>query len=1352
MARLAERIEAEEEIDYEEAEERARAELYKGGHKFEVYLNIENPAVVGETVLLDGESYLSEYNEEDYDDYDDYIADVEQLLADDIENIVWEVEKNVDVDNTEGIAGVLYDAYAEGGIGIEELKAKINDLYLEDSEGNLVGNEVTRQIIESLGYDGIIDPTVSTKWNMNMEAGTTHYIVFKPNQIKSVTNENPTDNPDIHRSISEVGKDYAPTGSYNIYGNDVYLRQDDDIAPFRFPKTVAENATVEAAEPEVAPVPAKEAPVKETPKKAPENVTTGDEKVNAKLEGLRTELENVRRLREEAAASYDEDIARLQDELHERQTSKAAKLQSLQTERANNQQNRDDRIRAFDEEIARRQAQYDAKKNKNTKAANNLLRIIERLKRSKAEVTASYDNRVNDLGARITRGESDIQRSLERLQRLKGNIDAEYAKRISDLEKRIEKVDSKTYRTAEQRRTKMEEHTSFWQDLVGDTSTWRDLKLGLSYKTKTMRRFLREVVRDGNGNRDFAKADAIYDALETKYDHNEAMLKQESQKLKESFFKLKLTKAEDTYAHMLGELRDNPETQLTKEDVDAFYNKHKSKIDTEKVDKAINETRKLYDDLLIRVNEVLKQQGMKEIPYRKGYFPHFTNPKQGWLGKLLNWKTIDTEIPTSIAGLTEQFNPQRSWQSFNKERKSDDTDYSLYQGLDSYIHGALDWIYHIDDLQSRRALENYLRSIHSDEGVQARIEAIKANEDYDYEEAQAQIELVLNEARNPLNNLVTELRNRTNTLANKKASMDRQWEERTNRTFYSTMTNLNNHVTANMVVGSISSALTNFIPMVQSWHQVYPQYTVHGLWDFVRSKVTDDGMVQKSDFLTNRLMEEEALYKTGWDKAINGAAFMMNVVDSITSQTVWRSKYLENINNGMSEVKAIKDADQFAENVIAGRSRGNMPTIFDSKNILWKTLTAFQLEVNNQYGYMFKDLPQDVGSKSKARLVKGYVGMFLGAYAYNALYSSLTGRDAAFDPIGIIKDFLEDLFGGDEEEEPTENIMGAVGNLGENVAEELPFIGGLLGGGRIPISSALPDWEGLWNAFSEEDKAMAAKKFINALDGTFYYGVMPMGGGQLKKTIEGLSMFSDEHPIAGSYTDSGKLRYAVEDTVGNRIQAGLFGQYASKNARRYFDEGRKPLTEKQTRQFVNSGVSMDQYWDYQDGVSGLGTMAQRAEFINALDLPMKTKNDFINYFTNGKDIDLTNYDDYGSYDEFDFATNNPKKHAIANVVGGYDAYKTYASALNDITADKDKNGNAINGSRKKKVTSYINNLDAEYGEKIILFKSLYKSDDTYNQDIIDYLNGRDDISYKEMETILKELGFEVDAEGNITWD
>lgn len=1109
-------------------------------------------------------------------------------------------------------------------------------------------------------------------------------------------------------SLSEAGKERSTAGDWHVYGKDFGDHDDfGDFAPVR----------------EDAPVPEQ--------KPAPEAV-------NASATMYSTTPE------EEQPA---EDAPTEGDVVSKVQTKIQQKIANTQAELDKNRQLRDDHLNYYDEEIAKKQAEYDSKKDKNSLTAQGILRSIERLKR------------------------------------LKANSDADYSKRIADIEKRVEKLHSEDYQRAEVRRTRQAERMEFWGDLIGDTTSWKDFALGITYKTKTLRRILRKVVRDPLGNPDIELADTIYDELETKYDHNEAKLKVESGKLKEVFKQLDLNRYEDQYAQMLGELRHNPDTELSDDVVSAFLEKHKNRIDEDKVNTAISEARKLYDDLIVRVNAVLRENGIKEIPYRQGYFPHFRNPKQNWLQKLLNWKPIDTEIPTSIAGLTQDFKPVKSWQSFAQRRKGDKTDYSLYQGLDSYIHGALDWIYHVDDIQNRRALENYIREIHSDEGIESRIQAIRNDDSLDADEVYDAINAVLDEAGNPLPGLVRELMNRTNTLANKKSSMDREMEDMFNRKAYSTLTNLNNRINANMVVGSLSSALTNFIPMVQSWHQVSPVYTVRGLRDMVRSAIKDDGMITRSDFLTNRLIEEEKLYKTGWDKASDKGAILMNVIDNITSQTVWRSKYLQNLGEGMSESAAIKDADQFSKNLIAGRSRGNMPSIFDAKNPVTKLFTAFQLEVANQYGFMFEDTPED--SKNKLRLVKGYATAFLGAYMYNALYSSLVGRDAAFDPIAIIQDLVGDLLDDDEEEDELQNFAA-------NVLEEVPFIGGMMGGGRIPLSSAFPyandstPFQSMMDdldKFKDGDMKPLAKEMMKPL----YYLVLPFGGGQIKKTNEGIGMFSDDHPIAGSYTDSGKLRFPVEDTFGNRVQAALFGQYANENARDYFDNNRSPMNSEQMLEYMQLDAPIRDYWEYRDGLKGLDTIGEKADYINSLDFPIDKKNLLINNQTDRETpIDLTDYDEYANFEEFDWATKNPEKYDFFNKIGiSYKDYKNaddetkddynwaynyphYYTLSKSITDDlleyrayykdlqaiksKDEYGNEYDTSVKTRRKQYINNLNINEGAKLVLFKSLYKADDSHNEQIFHYIRDNTNLTFEEKLSILKTLGFGVSDDGTITWD
>ena len=300
---------------------------------------------------------------------------------------------------------------------------------------------------------------------------------------------------------------------------------------------------------------------------------------------------------------------------------------------------------------------------------------------------------------------------------------------------------------------------------------------------------------------------------------------------------------------------------------------------------------------------------------------------------------------------------------------------------------------------------------------------------------------------------------------------------------------------------------------------------------------------------------------------------------------------------------------------------------------------------------------------------------------------------------------------------------------------------------------------------------------------------LPVGGGQLKKTIQGLEMFNtdEDHPVAGSYTDSGALRFPVEDTLGNRIQAGIFGQWANENAREYLDNGYAPLKEKQIQEYVDVDLPIADYWKYREGLKGKSTLNEKGDYIGGLDLETWQKNLLINNIADREEkIDMTDYDDFGDFEEFDFAQKNPEKYAFlqsqgvtvkdyenfdedtksayswaANnpekftvskaITGDVVKYKQYTKALNELKADKYANGKTVNGSRKAKVVDYLNNLDMDYYGKIILLKSEYPSDDTYNAEIINYLNNRNDLTYDELVTIYTELGFTV-KNGYVYWD
>jgi hypothetical protein len=110
---------------------------------------------------------------------------------------------------------------------------------------------------------------------------------------------------------------------------------------------------------------------------------------------------------------------------------------------------------------------------------------------------------------------------------------------------------------------------------------------------------------------------------------------------------------------------------------------------------------------------------------------------------------------------------------------------------------------------------------------------------------------------------------------------------------------------------------------------------------------------------------------------------------------------------------------------------------------------------------------------------------------------------------------------------------------------------------------------------------------------------------------------------------------------------------------------------------------------------------------------------------------------------------------MAKAVSGnfVDFYRLTKTANSIKGVDLDGDGKTDSGSKKANVYDYIFSLDLDYGQKVILYRSMYdsKSDKaTYNMDIVNYLNSRDDISYEEMVAILEELDFTVNG-NNVSW-
>lgn len=947
------------------------------------------------------------------------------------------------------------------------------------------------------------------------------------------------------------------------------------------------------------------------------------------------------------------------------------------------------------------------------------------------------------------------------------------------------------------RQMAVKEYREQAKEMIDDISQIHDKKRGIQYQVNTMKRNLRDIMSQ-------EQAQKMYDVYFKPIHIHNAQSETDINDYNDRINSFNLTNEESTYTQMLGELKYNTSTTLTEQVVNDYLEKHRSKIDTKKVNSAVEEFRNIYDELYDRINETYIANGYKPLDYHKGYFPHYIEEKAdtvlGKFAKKLGFDVKKGQLPTDIAGISDEFLPGRAWASFSQQRTGDATDYNALKGMDNYLRAAMDIIYHTQDIQRLRALEAEIRYQYSDKGIQEKLDAIYNDQSLSSEDKYAQAALITDNVKNnPLGNFATELRNYTNNLANKKAIGDRGMEQSIGRDMYSIMNNVSGRVSANMVGANISSAMTNFIPITQAWSQVSTKNMLRGIYSTIKSCIRDDGFSLNSIYLTNRTKQADRLYKTKLEKFNQKLGIPFEAIDSFTSNVIVRSKYLENIDKGMNEVDAMDNADEFAKDVMAGRSKGDSPTVFNKKNPLAKLFTAFQLEVNNQYGYMLKDIKADIGGEAKDKLAKAFFKMFLGAFLYNAITEQITGRKSAFSPI--------DMAIEDAKVITNDNLdLGSkIQNIANNTAQEAPFLGGVLGGGRLPIQAAIPydnplsmvlsSGENIANIFDDEKRDKAIKSLLKEWSKPVYYVGLPFAGGQIKKTNEGIAMYN--HDLPGSYTDSGRLRFEADTSMLGRLQAYVFGQYASANAREYFDEGYSPLTEKQLNEALSVNLPINEYREVNKGIAKAKQQAKEDkesqseamyDYIYNLPISMEQKNTLLNSrlgtsdnvvddngyikYTDGthtywydekKNIvynskyrempnisvkkltkysnvkDISNYGDYGSLEEFNYAAKNPTKYSISKLISSYDKYVQYKD---DISAIKDNyNDNTTLGRKKaqQEVFKYINALPLNQYQKLMLQKMAGGySIKSYQNAMFEYINGLD-LTKQEKQNIHKEL-------------
>lgn len=1519
VARLAERIADDEDIDYEEAEEKAREQLFKGSHKFEVYLNIENPAIVGETILMDSEAYLEQYNEEDYEDYDDYIADVEQLVADEIDNVVWEVEQKVDFiefgSGTDDIRNILFEAYAEGGIGMEELKSKINELYLEDENGQLVGNEVTRQIIESLGYDGIIDPTVSTKWNMNLDADTTHYIVFKPNQIKAVTNQNPTDNPDIHLSVS--GRERRAYGSYNVYGKDIALQE---VAPVAISKTETTTEPVtrfsvdEMFPDDLAPVQSEIDRLQAEKAELESRMTPDDAEleeqwwnIQDRINALEKELAADESSRMDSLSEEDmppeQDAPYYEDEPAEDMEAEDPfedrEMSSVSSPKVNAYMYDHPEVKPFFQAEAAVMLEELTSTTKGERWYNDHLyyetggeqgyggtkrhtsesiaKMLDEWNMSYADIEKGLNAIIKDNGAENIAAAKKVEFMLNErlLDGYKSFVGWEPTK---DRFGRVPQNQEYINMLAEQQIVNAYSQESFdalmaeadkyappISEEIAPVAMKRESNPTVAIKPKrekqpklaraTQEEQARAEILTEEPKVEKKKPSAwsmiknnvldkgmVFEDLSLATGNRELQARWNSIRYANSKAQRLMEKGNASVSSLKSIRETVEKTGKTKEFYEYLYHLHNADRMTLADRYEDTPNKPVFGD---SVTAEMSLEAAKKLERANPRFKLYANDVYAYMGNLRELLVENGVISRETAKLWSEMYPH-----YVPIRRVGDTGLNINVPLDTgrtginapikrATGGSRD-ILPLFDTMGQRTMQTYKAIAKNRFGVELKntLRTTIADEDMSIDEAVEGVdahEELLQEGKNGKKPTFTVFEDGKKVTFEITEEMYNAMKPASEGLSYTNkVLNTANNIRRGLLTEyNPAFMLTNPIKdtqdvLINSQHPArtyanYPRAVAEligrrGHW---YQEYMDNGGERNTYFEqdTNTFAKEKGAIR----KIVGFPLDKISDINNFIERVPRLAEYIASRKNGQSVDVAMLDAARVTTNFAAG---GDL-TKFLNRNgatFLNASVQGFVQQVRNvreakanglkgaltlatklaaaglpamllnhllwdddeEYAELSDYVKQNyyiVGKYDDGKFVRIPKGRALAVIqnAFEQMENMITGDDELdlatfgelvlsnlapnnpldnhiFAPIAqawsnrtwygddLVPTRLQDLPAAEQYDETTDEISKWLGEKTNLSPYKLNYLLDQYSGGvgdmflpRLTLEAERGD-NSMIAPISDKFTTDGVLKNQNISD---FYDTMDELNTNAKS-----SKATDEDVLKQKYMNSVNSELAELYAKKREVQNGDLPDAEKYEEVRMIQQQIVDLTRDSLNSYEDVSINGKyarvgdvQFRWYEPGEDSTGEPGWKK-----LTDKQSEKQDEV---TSGLGIDASEY--WGNKEEYDYAYESPEKYAVAKSVGGYEAFRNYTSELYDIKADKDENGDSIRGSRKEKVLDWINNLDADYGTKIILFKNEYNADDTYNYEIIEYLESREDISGEEMETILKELGFDVDSNGNISW-
>ena len=654
------------------------------------------------------------------------------------------------------------------------------------------------------------------------------------------------------------------------------------------------------------------------------------------------------------------------------------------------------------------------------------------------------------------------------------------------------------------------------------------------------------------------------------------------------------------------------------------------RVDNVKVENAVAKYKSMFDQFYDAINDFLVAHGYEPIGFIKGYAPHIQpENNQNLLNKSLQAMGINTDVtrlPSSIAGLTADYRPNKRWNPYFLQRTSDITQYDIASAYESYVDYMSDVLYHTDDIMRVRQAANYFRRTYAPDEIR---ENLSWAEELRYRSTDdkaaflrdhdvisktsamtpGDISQAMDEYVDKLyeditrttkySELVSYLDNYANILAGKQSMADRGWEYSSGRTILNLGNKLVRAFGRAQVAGNLSSALNQTAQLPQIYAELGTKNTAQAIADIWSGKLRRAGWAQESDFLTGK-KGIDYLVTDPADMVVSAMFKPAEFMDGFVSTVAVRGKYLQEIQAGKSEQEAMKAADAWGKSVMGSRAKGSRPLTFEAKNPVAQMVNIFQVEAINSWEHLTQDLPRDFraiertkGKTAAAAALAGViVKMLLAAFLLNrAAEETYGGTPAPFDILGLSANFIasgeglttnewlrtvmdngwerltgERLFDTDPEAlEGDFNWGAAAEDFAYNASNDIPYlrnVTGLLGLGDETLP--LPDLYGAGEGIvnAVANNGLLSMETLAAL-GAAAAEFLP-GGRQLSKTAQGLETILRGGRYYG-YGDKARMQYPVEGDFFNVVRALMFGNSALEETNEFYASGESGLSAAQTK-------------------------------------------------------------------------------------------------------------------------------------------------------------------------------------------